>query len=57
MRERLAGRPRLAADYIAIVDGETFEPVEQVDDRTIIALAARVGPTRLIDNITLGRGL
>ncbi|MEO8451686.1 MAG: pantoate--beta-alanine ligase, partial [Gemmatimonadota bacterium] len=57
MRERLAGRPRLAVDYIAIVGGESGEPLDEVDERTIVAVAARVGPTRLIDNITLGRGL
>jgi pantothenate synthetase len=31
--------------------------VETVDAETIVAVAARVGGTRLIDNIVLGEGL
>lgn len=38
-------------DYIEIVDAVTLEPVGTVRPRTLIALAVRVGKTRLIDNV------
>jgi pantoate--beta-alanine ligase len=49
--------PALTVEYIAIVDPERMQPVERVNAATIIALAARVGATRLIDNIVLGKGI
>jgi pantoate--beta-alanine ligase len=57
MRERLAARPGIRVDYIAIVDPLELAPVTSVDEHTIVALAGRVGATRLIDNIRLGAGL
>ena len=45
--EQLAG---VDAEYVAVVDPETFQPVETVNGRVLVALAARVGATRLIDN-------
>jgi len=44
-------------EYIAIVEPGALEPVRLVDRETIVAIAARVGGTRLIDNIRLGQGL
>ncbi|HET7723034.1 MAG TPA: pantoate--beta-alanine ligase [Propionibacteriaceae bacterium] len=46
----LAGA-EIEAEYVAVVDPDSFLPVETVDARTLVALAARVGSTRLIDNI------
>ncbi len=40
-------------EYLALVDPETFEPVERLDGRALLAVAARVGGVRLIDNETL----
>jgi pantoate--beta-alanine ligase len=40
-------------DYAAIVDEETFEQVEQIERPARALLAARVGGTRLIDNVRL----
>ncbi|HEX2250690.1 MAG TPA: pantoate--beta-alanine ligase [Gemmatimonadales bacterium] len=57
MREQLRRHPDVAVEYIAIVEPESLEPVAQADERTIVAIAARVGGTRLIDNIHLARGL
>ena len=37
-------------EYLAIVDPDTFEPLETVGARNLVAVAARVGTTRLIDN-------
>ena len=41
----------LRIDYIAIVDPDTLEPVERIEGKVLIAIAAQVGKTRLIDNI------
>jgi pantoate--beta-alanine ligase len=37
-------------EYLAAVDPETFRPVRAVDGRVLVAVAARIGATRLIDN-------
>jgi pantoate--beta-alanine ligase len=57
MRRRLAAAPAVAVEYVAIVEPLRLEPVETVRPETVVALAARVGRTRLIDNIVLGEGL
>jgi pantoate--beta-alanine ligase len=44
----------VSADYIAAVDPERLERVDQAMPGTILAVAARVGRTRLIDNLILG---
>jgi pantoate--beta-alanine ligase len=52
-RIRAAALPALDAvecDYLALVDPDTFEPITTVNGRVLVAVAARVGPTRLIDN-------
>jgi pantoate--beta-alanine ligase len=46
--------PGVTADYIAAVDPEHLDRVDQVVPGTILAVAARVGSTRLIDNLILG---
>lgn len=40
----------VALDYLAIVDPDTLLPVERADPGALIAIAAQVGNTRLIDN-------
>jgi pantoate--beta-alanine ligase len=40
-------------DYVAVVDPTTLAPIEQVDGRALIVVAAHVGPVRLIDNALL----
>jgi pantoate--beta-alanine ligase len=57
MRRELTSTPGLTVDYIAIVEPETLTPVSTVNSSTIVALAGRIGGTRLIDNIVLARGL
>jgi pantoate--beta-alanine ligase len=57
MSQELGREPNVRADYIAVGDPRTLAPVENVDGNTVIAIAARVGGTRLIDNIVLGEGL
>jgi pantoate--beta-alanine ligase len=57
MREVLAMSPGVRPEYISITEPTALAPVETVDGGTVIAIAARVGGTRLIDNIILGEGL
>lgn len=38
-------------DYISVVDPETLAPLERIDAPALIALAVRIGGTRLIDNL------
>lgn len=45
--------PMARLDYVAIVDWESLEPVEQAKPGTLVAVAAYVGTTRLIDNVIL----
>ncbi|TCQ03068.1 pantothenate synthetase [Serpentinicella alkaliphila] len=45
--------PLVAIDYIEIVDGYTLEPIEAVNGKVLIALAAKVGKVRLIDNVIM----
>ncbi|MCW3028561.1 MAG: pantoate--beta-alanine ligase [Solirubrobacterales bacterium] len=40
-------------DYVALVDPETLEPLEQLAGRALLAIAARIGDVRLIDNTIL----
>ena len=41
-------------DYISICDPISLEEKEEVKDRTLIALAVKIGPARLIDNCIIG---
>jgi pantoate--beta-alanine ligase len=41
----------LEPEYLAIVDPATLGTVEQIDGPVLVAVAARVGRTRLIDNV------
>ena len=43
-------------DYISVVDRNTLEPVEKIEDNeTLICAAIRFGKVRLIDNVVLNR--
>jgi pantothenate synthetase len=57
MRAVLAMSPGVGPEYIAVTEPTALARVETVDHGTVVALAARVGSTRLIDNIILGEGL
>ena len=46
--------PGVAVDYFTVADGETLEPVERAPAGALVMVAARVGRTRLIDNVVLG---
>ena len=44
----------LIIDYVAAIEPRTLQPVEQITSPTVFAIAARVGNTRLIDNVIVG---
>jgi pantoate--beta-alanine ligase len=44
-------------DYIKICDASTLEDVEDIQGETVMALAVRVGKTRLIDNAVFGEDI
>jgi pantoate--beta-alanine ligase len=50
----LESEPGVEPDYIAVTDPENMEPVISVTKGSVVAIAARVGATRLIDNVILG---
>ncbi len=58
LRERvmavLGAEPAAAVEYAEILDGDTLERLNEANDRTLLALAVRIGKTRLIDNCILG---
>lgn len=51
LREILQSEPLLRIDYIQICDADTLEEVDQIEGDVVIALAAYLGRTRLIDNL------
>ena len=48
--------PNVTAEYCALVD-ENLQPVSRVTAHTVAVVAARVGKTRLLDNVVLGEGI
>ncbi len=44
---------QLAIDYVDVRDGESLEALSRVERAAVLAVAARVGKTRLIDNVVL----
>ena len=50
----VAGEPGARLDYFAIVDPDSLDFVDEVARPTLVAVAAYVGTTRLIDNVVLG---
>lgn len=49
--KELAASSLVRPDYVEIVDAHTLQPVDRLGSETLIALAAFVGKTRLIDNL------
>jgi pantoate--beta-alanine ligase len=53
MREELSGHSAIVVDYVALVERDSFRPVRRLAGPSVAAIAARVGETRLIDNVVL----
>jgi pantoate--beta-alanine ligase len=52
-KEIMAAEPAVRLDYFSIVDPDTLEPVKELSRPALVAVAAVVGSTRLIDNLIL----
>jgi pantoate--beta-alanine ligase len=57
MRRFLESYPEVQLEYIALAEPDALAPVAEVQTTSVVALAARIGSTRLIDNIVLGEGV
>jgi pantoate--beta-alanine ligase len=56
VRKTVETEPRVRLDYVSVVDADTLERLDKLDERPIlIAVAAYVGKTRLIDNTMLNK--
>lgn len=51
MKEIILAGSETRIDYVAIVHADTLDPIEELTDNCLIALAVFVGKVRLIDNI------
>ncbi|WP_278102224.1 pantoate--beta-alanine ligase [Microbacterium proteolyticum] len=47
----------LDPEYVEIVDADSLDPIDEVERPALLALAVRVGPVRLIDNVVLTPGV
>jgi pantoate--beta-alanine ligase len=54
VRDIILANPGVSIDYISVVDKDTLADKEIMDTNSVLALAVRVGRTRLIDNCYLG---
>ncbi len=52
-RAVLERTPGLEIEYVEAVDAETLKSMDRIDRAVVVAIAARVGKTRLIDNVVL----
>jgi pantoate--beta-alanine ligase len=43
-------------EYVSIVDAETLESIDKITGKVLAAVAVKVGPARLIDNILIDAG-
>jgi pantoate--beta-alanine ligase len=53
MAKRIGAEPLARLDYVAVVDDQTWEDVDHLGAPARALVAARIGPTRLIDNLML----
>jgi pantoate--beta-alanine ligase len=55
MRDRIEREPDARIDYLAVVDPDSFQPLEQIGDTARICLAVFIDSIRLIDTQLLSR--
>lgn len=52
MKDVLASEPLANTEYVTAVDALTMQPIETIDRDVLVAMAVRIGTTRLIDNFS-----
>ncbi len=56
VESKVASEALARVDYVAVVNNDTLEPIDKIDDsEVLVAVAVRFGKVRLIDNIILNR--
>ena len=55
IRKTIEQKQGTKIDYIAICDPESFTEQTEINSKVLVALAVRVGSTRLIDNRIIGK--
>jgi pantoate--beta-alanine ligase len=56
VQKTIESEPLAQIDYVAVVDNQTLEPIEKIAEHPVlIAVAARFGKVRLIDNTILNK--
>lgn len=55
-KQEFANLPNARLDYFEIVDPDSLEPLATISNRALIAVAAFIGKTRLIDNVIVDPG-
>lgn len=53
VKTEIATTPEVRLEYVELVDPDTMQPIDRVDGTGLLAIAAHVGTTRLIDNLLL----
>ena len=53
MRKTVSEEPLARLDYAELVDADTMEPPATATAGALLVIAARIGKTRLIDNLAL----
>ena len=53
LRAAIAAEPGVELEYAAVVDPASFAPLERIAGEVVIPIAARVGATRLLDNLRI----
>lgn len=53
VQDRIRQEPLAAIDYAEICSAELLQEVDEIKENVVVALAVRIGSTRLIDNIVL----
>ena len=54
VRDAFADEPLAELEYVSVADADTLTELSAIEGPALVSLAARVGGTRLIDNILLG---
>jgi pantoate--beta-alanine ligase len=55
VRRQLLAAEGVKLEYAVVVDPDSLADLDRIEDQVLVAVAARVGPTRLIDNVLLRR--